>query len=195
MLESMIKHSSPTRAEVNDVANAVYEEVDSVMLSGETAVGDYPVETVEMMSKIIINVEKEISSIETKKISIKNNNDNRSAIGEAVKTISENLKIDSIVVMTESGSTARVVSHYRPKAVIFGLSPKLHICNKMSLLWGVIPILTKDYLSTDDMILNAEKILLEKKYMKGGQTFVLTAGVPVGISGSTNMLKIQKIVN
>ena len=195
LLESMINKSSPTRAEVNDVANAVYEEVDAVMLSGETAIGEYPVETVEIMSKIIRNVEKEVSKINSNKVKIKTDNDNRAAIGEAVKTISQHLKIDSIVVMTESGSTARVVSHYRPQVTIFALSPTEYICNRMSLIWGVVPIITKDYLSTDDMILDAEKILLEKKYMKEGQTFVLTAGAPVGISGSTNMLKIQKIVN
>ena len=193
MLESMIDNPSPTRAEVNDVDNAVYEQVDAVMLSGETAAGEYPVETIDIMGKIIENVESEISSIEEKNIKIEKDNDNRSAIGEAVKSISEHLKVDSIVVMTESGSTVRIVSHYRPQVVIFGLSPKLHICNRMSLIWGVVPIHTKDYLSTDDMILNAEKLLLEKSYMKAGQTFVLTAGVPVGISGSTNMLKIQKI--
>tara|TARA_Y100000996_G_scaffold5929_1_gene5192 strand:- start:3602 stop:5020 length:1419 start_codon:yes stop_codon:yes gene_type:complete len=194
LLESMISNSSPTRAEVNDVANAVYEEVDAVMLSGETAIGNYPVETVEIMSKIIKNVEIEVSKISSNKMKIVNDNDNRAAIGEAVKTISNHLKIDSIVVMTESGSTAQVVSHYRPQVTIFSLSPKEYICNRMSLIWGVVPIKTKDYLSTDDMILDAEKLLLEKKFMKVGQTFVLTAGVPVGISGSTNMLKIQKIV-
>ena len=129
------------------------------------------------------------------KINITSDKDYRSAIGEAVKTISEHLDIDSIVVMTESGSTARIVSHFRTQVNIFALSPSYNICNKMTLFWGVIPIVTKDYLSTDEMLLNAEKILLEKKYMKKGQTFIMTAGIPVGVTGSTNMLKIQHIID
>ena len=195
MLESMTINSSPTRAEVSDVANSVYQGVDAVMLSGETAVGDYPIETVNMMGEIIINVENEMLTKKMNKIDITSDKDYRSAIGEAVKTISEHLDIDSIVVMTESGSTARIVSHFRTQVNIFALSPSYNICNKMTLFWGVIPIVTKDYLSTDEMLLNAEKILLEKKYMKKGQTFIMTAGIPVGVTGSTNMLKIQHIID
>ena len=97
--------------------------------------------------------------------------------------------------MSESGATARVVSHFRPKVNIYGLSPHLYICNRMSLLWGVTPIITKEYLSTDDMLVDSEKILLKKKYMKKNETFLLTAGAPIGISGSTNMLQIHKIIN
>ncbi len=193
MLESMTKNLSPTRAEVNDVANSVYQGVDAVMLSGETAVGEYPIETVKMMSEIITNVEDEMLTKIINKIDIITDKDYRSAIGEAVKSISKHLAIDSIVVMTESGSTARIVSHFRTQVKIFALSPSVDICNRMAMYWGVVPIKTKNYLSTDEMLLNAEKILLEKKYMKKGQTFLMTAGVPVGVTGSTNMLKIQYI--
>ena len=192
ILESMIHSSLPTRAEVNDVANAVYEQVDAVMLSGETAVGEYPIETIDMMNNIILNVEMEFDDYKIVNES-GNVKDTRYAIGEAVKTISRNLDIDSIVVMTESGSTTEVVSYFRPKANIYSLSPFLNICNKMTLYWGVISIKSEHYLSTDEMLISAETILLEKKYMKKNQTFVMTAGIPVGISGSTNMLKIQKI--
>jgi pyruvate kinase len=192
ILESMINSSLPTRAEVNDVANAVYEQVDAVMLSGETAIGEYPIETIDMMNNIILNVEMEFEDYkiinETEDVK-----DKRYAIGEAVKTISRNLDIDSIVVMTESGSTAEVVSYFRPEANIYSLSPFLNVCNKMSLFWGVTSIKSEHYLSTDEMLISAEAILLEKKYMKKNQIFVMTAGIPVGISGSTNMLKIQKI--
>ncbi len=192
ILESMINSPIPTRAEVNDVANAVYEQVDAVMLSGETAVGKYPVESVTIMREIILDVENEYDSY--KSIKYKNHNVNsRFAIGNAVKTISENLNIDAIVVMTESGSSSRIVSHFRPKANIFSLSPYINICNRMSLFWGVISIHTKKFKSTDQMLIHSEKILLNKKYIKNGQTFVMTAGVPVGITGSTNMLKIQQV--
>ena len=122
-------------------------------------------------------------------ISVDPNNDTP----EVLKKYASSMDIDAIVVMSESGATARIVSHFRPNVNIYGLSPHIYICNRMSLLWGIIPIQTKSYLTTDDMLINAEKILLNKKYMKKGQTFVLTAGVPVGVSGSTNMIQIQKI--
>ena len=192
ILESMIYESIPTRAEVNDVANAVYEQVDGVMLSGETAVGQYPIETVGIMNEIILNIEKEFDDYYPMKDS-NNLKSSRYAIGKAVKTISKNLDIDAIVVMTESGSTSKIVSYFRPKIDIYSLSPSLRVCNKMSLFWGVTSLHTKDYLSTDEMLINAKNILLENKYMKNGQTFVMTAGIPVGISGSTNMLKIETI--
>ena len=194
ILESMIQHSSPTRAEVNDVANAVYEEVDAVMLSGETAVGAFPLETIKIMKEIILNIEKEI--IEDFKITSKfEEHSPRYAIGKAVKSITKNLKVKAIVVMTESGETSRIVSHFRPRANIFSLSPYLSICYRNSLLWGVISIQTEKYSSTDEMLINAEKLLLNSKYIKSGQTFVMTAGIPVGVSGSTNMLKIHKIID
>ena len=126
-------------------------------------------------------------------MNIESDNDTRSAIGESAYAITKHMEINAIVVMTESGSTARVVSHFRPKVDIFGLSPNLDICNQMTLLWGILPIHTDNYLTTDDMLVNAERILLENKYMSIGKTFILTAGIPVGVSGSTNMLKIQKI--
>ncbi len=192
ILESMINSSIPTRAEVNDVANAVYEQVDAVMLSGETAIGKYPAETVSIMREIILDVENDKDAY--KPIIFKKNNINlRFAIGNAVKTISENLNIDAIVVMTESGSSSKVVSHFRPQTNIFSMSPHLNICNRMSLFWGVISIQTKKFKSTDQMLIHSERILLDKKYIKKGQTFVMTAGVPVGITGSTNMLKIQEV--
>ena len=192
ILESMIHESLPTRAEVNDVANAVYEQVDAVMLSGETAIGEYPIETVEIMNDIILNVEKEFDNYQFVEDDNKLIN-TRYTIGKAVKTISTNLEINAIVVMTESGDTSKIVSYFRPKINIYSLSPSLTVCNKMTLFWGVTSLQTKDYLSTDEMLINAENILLENRYMKNGQTFVMTAGIPIGISGSTNMLKIQKI--
>ena len=187
----MIANPMPTRAEVNDVANSVYENVDAVMLSGETATGDFPVETVKMMNDIIVNVEKENLKFDEIEFSYKQNS--KYAIGKAVNTVSNNLKVDAIVVMTESGSTAKIVSYFRPRINIYALSPHLSVCNRLSLLWGVTPIQSQKYLSTDEMLINAEQILLDNKYIKSGQTFVMTAGVPVGISGSTNMFRIQEV--
>ena len=191
ILESMISNPLPTRAEVNDVANSVYENVDAVMLSGETAVGDFPVETVKMMNDIILNVENE--NLKHEKIEYIYKQDSKHAIGKAVNTVSNNLKVDAIVVMTESGSTAKIVSFFRPKISIYALSPHLSVCNRLSLLWGVTPIQSQEYVSTDEMLINAEQILLDNNFIRSGQTFVMTAGVPVGISGSTNMFRIQKV--
>jgi pyruvate kinase len=191
ILESMIKNPTPTRAEVNDVANAVYDGVDAVMLSGETAIGDYPIEAVSIMTDIINDVEKSIES----KIERINHvrNDSRIAIGHSVRLISKSMDIDGIVVMSETGATARIVSHYRPNVIIYGMSPYEYICNRMSLFWGVVPVKTNSFKSTDDMLIKAEKILLNKKFMKKGETFILTAGIPIGTPGSTNMIQIQKI--
>jgi len=191
ILESMVSNLLPTRAEVNDVANSVYENVDAVMLSGETAVGEFPVETVKMMNDIILNVENE--NLKYEKIDYKYKQDSKYAIGKAVNTVSNNLKIDAIVVMTESGSTAKIVSFFRPKINIYALSPHISVCNRLSLLWGVTPIESQEYLSTDEMLINAEQILLDNNFIKSGQTFIMTAGVPVGISGSTNMFRIQEV--
>ena len=190
MLESMIENNTPTRAEINDVANAVFEETDAVMLSGETAVGSYPIESVEMMKNIINDVE---SNVSPSKNEFKFDNDTRSAIGASVKTISKYLTIDGIVVMTESGSTAKIVAHFRPHVNIYGFTPHVNICRQMTLIWGITPMLMNECLTTDDMLTTAEKLLLENNYMNKGETFVLTAGIPIGISGATNMLKIQKI--
>jgi len=191
ILESMVSNPLPTRAEVNDVANSVYENVDAVMLSGETAVGEFPVETVKMMNDIILNVENE--NLKYEKIEYKYKQDSKYAIGKAVNTVSNNLKVDAIVVMTESGSTAKIVSFFRPKKSIYALSPHINVCNRLSLLWGVTPIQSQEYLSTDEMLINAEQILLDNNFIKSGQTFIMTAGVPVGISGSTNMFRIQEV--
>ena len=194
MLESMINQNQPTRAEVTDVANAVYQGSDAVMLSGETAIGSYPIETVDIMKEIIINAEEEDYHFKKdKEININIINDNRCAIGNAIKAINKSIDIDAIVIMTESGSTSVVVSHFRPTASLYALTPHQNICKRLTLIWGVVPIITPKFLSTDDMIVNAEKILKNKNFIKKDDVFILTSGVPVGITGSTNMLKIHKV--
>ena len=192
MLESMINNNQPTRAEVTDVANAVYQGADAVMLSGETAIGDYPIETVEIMKEIIINAEQDnlnnLNKISTEKL-----NDNRNAIGNAIKVINKCIDIDAVVIMTESGLTSIIVSHFRPKANLYALTPNENICKRLTLIWGLVPIISPKFLSTDDMIVGAERILRDKGYIKKDNVFLLTSGVPVGVTGSTNMLKIHKV--
>ena len=196
MLESMIHESQPTRAEVTDVANAVYQGSDAVMLSGETAIGEHPVEVVKIMKDIIVNAEDDDYHFnKSEKFLIEKQKDNRTAIGNAIKVISKNIKINAIVIMTESGSTSIVVSHFRPTENLYALTPHQSICKRLTLIWGVVPILTPKFLSTDDMIINAEKILKDKGLIKLDEVFILTSGVPVGITGSTNMLKIHRVTD
>ena len=194
MLESMINSNQPTRAEVTDVANAVYQGSDAVMLSEETAMGTYPIETVSIMREIVVSAEQENSKHYSSNV-INNINDNRNAIGNAIIAINESIDIDAIVVMTESGSTATVVSQFRPNANLFAMTPHKKVCQRLTLVWGIVSLVTPKFLSTDDMLISAEKILKNNKYICKDDIFILTSGVPVGVVGSTNMLKIQKVTD
>ena len=194
LLESMIHHPTPTRAEVTDVANAVYQGSDAVMLSEETAMGTYPIEAVSIMREIVVNAEQENLTHYSSDV-INKINDNRNAIGNAIIAINESINIDAIVVMTESGSTAAVVSQFRPNANLFAMTPHKKVCQRLTLVWGIVSLVTPKFLSTDDMLISAEKILKDNKYVCKDDVFILTSGVPVGVVGSTNMLKIQKVTD
>ena len=194
MLETMINDLSPTRAEVNDIANAIYDGVDAVMLSGETAVGKHPIESINMMNSIAESVEKDFDLLNFSRYIHKHTidrNDNRSSICHAAMTISNQMDVKGIVIMTDSGTTALKMAQYRPNATIFAISPHLKICQKLSLIWGIIAIHVNKYKYTDDMISKATTILKNNKYISKGDKFLITAGVPIGISGSTNMIKIH----
>lgn len=194
MLETMIENPSPTRAEVNDVANAIYDGADAVMLSGETAMGKYPVETVKMMSSITKSVEKDYDQSNfNRNIQFKNNIkiDNRLSIAHAVFTLVKDMKVKHIVIMTESGKTAKQMAVFRPDATIYALCPHWDICRELNLIWGIIPVHVNEFKSTDNMLVQSSAILKQRGFLKEGEIFILTAGVPVGISGSTNMLKIH----
>lgn len=195
MLETMIENPSPTRAEVNDVANAIYDGADAVMLSGETAMGNYPIETINIMSAITKSVESDFDQ------SNFNNNiqfqksgtiDNRQSIAHAVFTLAKDMNIKHIVIMTESGETAKQMAMYRPDAIIYALCPNWNVCRELNLIWGIIPILVEEFNSTDQMLNYSSSILKELKFLEDGDVYILTAGVPVGVSGTTNMLKIHE---
>ncbi len=194
MLETMIHNPTPTRAEVNDIANAIYDGADAVMLSGETAIGNFPIESIEMMDSIAKSTEQDFDESNFSRYIHEHTivkNDNRSAICHAAMTISNQMDVKGIVIMTESGTTAIKMAQYRPDAIIFGMSPHIKICQKLALIWGVIPIHVEEYKSTDEMISEATKVLKDKSYVLPGDIFLITAGVPVGISGTTDMVKIH----
>ena len=195
MLESMIHNPHPTRAEVNDIANAIYDGVDAIMLSGETAIGKYPVESVKIMSEIADSVEKDMDwnnfnryiRQDTKRIL-----DKRSSICHAVMTLSNDLSIRNIIIMTESGQTAIKMAQYRPTAQIYALCAHKVVSQMLSLIWGITPVLVDTFQSTDEMIQNSGKILKDKNYLKKGEKYIITAGAPVGVTGATNMIKIHE---
>lgn len=192
MLDSMINNPRPTRAETTDVANAIFDGTDAVMLSGETASGKFPLEAVTMMSKISIRTEralgfeeilgrKEIAPMRTV----------TDAISHATCTTAQDLGANAIITSTKSGYTARMVSKYRPKAKIIAVTPKMEVLRKLSLVWGVAPLLVTETQGTDEMISAAIETALNAQLIKGGELVVITAGVPVGVPGTTNLLKVH----
>ena len=192
MLDSMMKHPRPTRAEATDVANAVYDGTSAIMLSGETAAGDYPVEALQTMVKIASRTEQDINYMSRlKKRSILTNPDITNAIAHATCTTAMDLNASAIITVSNSGRTARMVSKYGPACPIIGCSVNKDVCRKMSLSWGVTPLLVELKHNSDELFDHAVDKAEEMGLIKQGEIVVLTAGVPLGISGTTNMIKVH----
>lgn len=193
LLDSMVTAPTPTRAEVNDVANAIFDGTDAVMLSNETAVGLYPVEAVETLKKIAIATDQATARRQIQGARLDYQMELGSAIAHAACQIATECAASIIVTMTHSGVTALGVSRYRPNCGIVALSPVQATVNRLQLSWGVIPILVGTWESTQAMSDHAGKILLEAGYLNEGDYFVLTAGVPIGQAGTTNLLKVAQV--
>ncbi|THE14739.1 pyruvate kinase [Bacillus timonensis] len=196
MLDSMQRNPRPTRAEASDVANAIFDGTDAIMLSGETAAGSYPVEAVQTMHNIASRAEealvhREILS-QRSKISGTTITD---AIGQSVAHTALNLDVSAIVTPTESGHTARMISKYRPKAPIIAVTASESTTRKLSLVWGVYPQTGNVAKSTDEMLDNSVDVALGTGIIKPGDLVVITAGVPVGERGTTNIMKIHVVGN
>ena len=192
MLDSMIRNPRPTRAEASDVANAIFDGTDAIMLSGETAAGKYPIESVETMAIIARRAEEALRYEEI--LSRKAFTPQRTvtnAISYATCATAQDLGASAILTSTKSGHTARMVSKYRPKAPIIAFTPLAATARILSLVWGVEPLLTDETRGTDEMIDAAVKEALTHKYIKQGDLVVITAGVPVGLPGTTNLLKVH----
>ncbi len=191
MLNSMVENPRPTRAEVSDVANAIFSGTDAVMLSQETAKGDYPIESVKVMDKICCAAENKMESKISTKISKKSATD---IVGQAVALISENIKADAILTFTQTGRTACSLSKYRVKSPIFAMTPEEKILRTSALVWGVFAHkIHNGYKSTDVMINDGINLLKEKHALKSGDTVIITAGVPIGVSGTTNFAEVRKV--
>ncbi|MBW5447424.1 pyruvate kinase [Cohnella sp. CFH 77786] len=194
MLDSMQRNPRPTRAEASDVANAIFDGTDAIMLSGETAAGKYPTESVQTMSRIAERAESALQYREIfKKQAIAAQTSVTEAISQAVANSALDLDAKAIVTSTESGYTARMVSKYRPKAPIIAVTPVEQVKRRLQLVWGVIPVSGKPAETTDEMFDIAVNGALESGIVKLGDTIVITAGVPVGRSGTTNLIKIHNV--
>jgi pyruvate kinase len=195
MLESMITSPSPTRAEVSDVATAVYDGADAIMLSAESASGDWPVEAVAMMNRIATSVESDpthsarVHFTETPADPTTND-----AIAEAASNIVETVSAAAIVCFTFSGSTARRVSRERPSVPLLVLTPSPKTARRLGLLWGAHGVRTRDVSSFEEMIGKAKRMALRHGVAKAGQRIIITAGVPFGTPGSTNVVHVARII-
>jgi pyruvate kinase len=192
MLESMIENPRPTRAEVSDVANAVYDGTDAVMLSGESAVGKYPVEAVSMMARIVVDAERHIkeAGFSDCRIQRRSRLSIAETICEATAHASDDLNLHAIALFTESGQTARKLSKYHPSAPIFALSPVEITINRLSLLWGTTPIRCPKVTSTEALVECAESLLEKDGYVKPREVIAIVAGTRTR-SGSTNFLRLH----
>src|SRR5699024_1059154 len=187
MLDSMIRNPRPTRAEVTDVANAILDGTDAIMLSGETAAGNYPIEAVKVMHSIAVNIEASKD--------FHDNSDKRfdwidatitNAISRSTRVISEQLQSSAIITATASGATSRAISKFRPMVPIIAATYNEKVMRKLALVWGVYPVLSKNSELTDEVIDRAIIASLDRNYIEEGDLVVVTAGLPVGVSGTTN---------
>jgi pyruvate kinase len=194
MLESMIENPRPTRAEASDVANAIYDGTDAVMLSGETAAGKYPVETVAMMAKIVAETEYQIRvdppirarRVRSARLSV------AETICECMAHSAEDLDLAAIAIFTETGLSGRLLSKYRPEPPIFSLSPFESVINRSMLLWGTYPILCQRFTDTDQLVRLAEEILVARDYVRSGQIVGIVAGTQ-SRTGATNFMRLHTI--
>lgn len=194
MLDSMQRNPRATRAEASDVANAIYDGTDAVMLSGETAAGLYPEEAVKTMRNIAVSAEaaqdyKKLLSDRTKLVETSLVN----AIGISVAHTALNLNVKAIVAATESGSTARTISKYRPHSDIIAVTPSEKTARQCAIVWGVYPVVKEGLKNTDALLNNAVATAVETERVQNGDLIIITAGVPTGEKGTTNMMKIHLV--
>ncbi|MFV8291426.1 pyruvate kinase [Aerococcus viridans] len=194
MLDSMQSNPRATRAEASDVANAIFDGTDAIMLSGETAAGDYPVEAVQTMNRIALVTEgRKEAKTDIGSLKPSTEGDMAEAISQSVAYTARSLRVSAIVAATESGHTAKMISKYRPSAKIIALTFSESQARKLVLAWGVEPFVVEKPASTDEMMSLAGTVAKESGYAQDGDTIIISAGVPVGEKGTTNLMKIQVI--
>ena len=198
MLESMISNPRPTRAEITDVANAIYDGTSAIMLSGETAAGKYPVDAVKTMALIAETTEQNINY----RSRFKNRPPTTmadlthtiaNAIAHATVTTAHDLNARAIITVTKAGSTARLISKYRPDVPIISCTTDEHIRRQMNMSWGVVPLVIDEKTNSDELFMEAAEAAKKAGFVESGDTVVLTAGVPLGVSGNTNLMRVEII--
>lgn len=195
MLDSMIRNPRPTRAEVTDIANAVLDGTDAVMLSGETAAGAYPIDAVQTMARIAERAEEAIdyTGLLDKQHAIHESPTVTDAIGEAVATIAHDQEAKAIICSTTSGSSARTVARFRPRTPILATTTSKETYQKMALYWGVHPLMVDCPQDTDTMLAQAVEAAVQAGKVSMGDLVVVTAGTPIGVPGSTNLIKVHRV--
>lgn len=192
MLESMVSNPRPTRAEVSDVANAILDGADAVMLSGETAAGKHPIEAVATMARIVEETERGSEPV-PRPSPFEESDDLSTGVAAAAVAAAQKLGISTIVAYTESGHTARLISEFRPDARIVGLTPSMATVNRMALYWGVTGIKVPRVSSTDAMLQQVRKLCREEGICQAGAPVIVVAGVPLNVPGNTNLMSIHRI--
>jgi pyruvate kinase len=195
MLESMITSPTPTRAEVNDVATAIYDGADAVMLSAESAAGQYPCEAVEMMDRIAISVERDPTyqaRVHFTQTHLEPTT--ADALAGSARQIANTVSASAMVCYTSSGSTARRIARERPAVPLLAMSASLHASRRLGLLWGTHAVHTRDVASFEEMVEKGKRMALRHQIAKGGERIVLMAGIPFGVAGSTNVLHVVRLI-
>ena len=194
MLDSMMKNPRPTRAEATDVANAIYDGTSAIMLSGETAAGAYPIEAVETMARIALKAEANINYVNRfATASYNTKSDITAAISHATVTSAHDLKASAIITVTKGGGTARMIARYRPDCQIVSCTTSETVYRQLNLSWGTTPLLIAEEKSTDELFDHAVEAAVKNHLIHDGELVVLTAGVPLGISGTTNLMKVHVV--
>jgi pyruvate kinase len=194
MLESMVENPRPTRAEASDVANAIFDGTDAVMLSAETASGKYPREAVAIMSRIVVEAERNFPEDAERRRRSTHPLSIAETICESVAHAAQGLDMGAIAVFTETGNTAKLISKYRPKPEIFAFSHLPHVCNRLNLLWGVHPVFHAQARSGEAMVSTAERVLLRRGKVRAGEVLGVVAGTQLA-SGSTNFMRLHVVMN
>jgi pyruvate kinase len=193
MLESMIERPTPTRAEVSDVANAIYDGSDAVMLSAETSVGRYPVEAAGYMVRIAAEAEASINRRGFQDLPSVSDPSHAEIVADAAYHAARAAHVSAIVVFTSSGSSARLVSRYRPPVPIYAVTPSEIAARQLLIHYGVFPVLAPEVGSTDEMLAQMDRVLIERSHLRVGDIVVFVAGQPIGRPGTTNLMKLHRI--
>lgn len=193
ILDSMTERPVPTRAEVSDIANAILDGADALMVTGETAMGEHPLKVIDVLTRVIDETESAINYRDYYISRGQGRLNTAKAISHAACSVAYDQDIKFLITMTHSGSTARMTSRYRPNAQIIAMTPIEGICRQLSIVWGVIPLLVKEYASSDDIPNVASEAMSKEGLLLEGEKYVITGGVPVGVPGTTNYLSVLKL--